>query len=276
VVTLPPGEDPDTLVRHEGAAGLRHYLDQAVDVLDRKLRILEEKDRFRDIERTRGALDRLLPTLRATVDPALRDIYVTKVAERTGVRRETLEAELSRSVRRRPSGGPAAVRTAAPHPRGGAFALGPERMVLRVLVNRPEWVEEAAESVGEGDFHDPLNRRVFQRILSGDLDAAVSDPDPRLAARIEALRGDPEDLTHARELLQSAVASLQNRSEEDRVERLRTELAGTMEEDRRTELVREIDRLKKARMVKGANQGAAAWAVLRHLEKGNQERNADD
>ena len=36
VVTLPPGEDPDTVVRNQGPEALGEYLDQAVDVLDRR------------------------------------------------------------------------------------------------------------------------------------------------------------------------------------------------------------------------------------------------
>ena len=97
VVSLPSGEDPDTLVRSAGRDALTALVDDAVDVLDRKLTILDERDHFSSIERTRSAVDRLLPTLRAAKDPALRDIYVSKVADRTGVRRETLEAEMSRT-----------------------------------------------------------------------------------------------------------------------------------------------------------------------------------
>jgi len=96
VVTLPPGEDPDTIIQKEGPEGIREYLNQAVDVLDRKLQILEENDRFSSVEGIRDAVDRLLPTLRAAKDPALRDIYVSKVAEKTGVRRETLEGEMEK------------------------------------------------------------------------------------------------------------------------------------------------------------------------------------
>ena len=98
-MTLPPGEDPDSLVRSQGAEALQGHLDDAVDVLDRKLQILEARDYFSSIERTRAAVDRLMPTLRAAADPALHDIYVAKVAERTGVRRETLEAELRKTAR---------------------------------------------------------------------------------------------------------------------------------------------------------------------------------
>ena len=98
VVTLPSGEDPDTVVRDQGPEALGEYLDQAVDVLDRKLQILEERDYFSSIEGTRSALDRLLPTIRCAADAALRDIYVTKVADKTGVRRKTLDEELKLSL----------------------------------------------------------------------------------------------------------------------------------------------------------------------------------
>jgi DNA primase len=94
-VTLPPGEDPDSITRTGGAEALRRRIEDAVDVLERKLQILDAREYFGDIEGSRRALDRLLPTLRATIDPALRDIYVARIAQRTGVRRETLEAEIA-------------------------------------------------------------------------------------------------------------------------------------------------------------------------------------
>ena len=43
VATLPTGEDPDTIVRWEGSEGLGRYVDSVVDVLDRKLQLLDEK-----------------------------------------------------------------------------------------------------------------------------------------------------------------------------------------------------------------------------------------
>ncbi|NIP79654.1 MAG: DNA primase, partial [Gemmatimonadetes bacterium] len=94
VVTLPPGEDPDSVVREGGREALEPYLDDAVDVLERKFQILEERGYFEDVEGIRKALDGLLPTLRAARDATLRDIYVDRVAKRTGVRRETLEHEI--------------------------------------------------------------------------------------------------------------------------------------------------------------------------------------
>ncbi|MDX1494633.1 MAG: DNA primase, partial [Longimicrobiales bacterium] len=126
VVTLPPGEDPDTLVQTRGKEALEELLDDAVDVLDRKLQILEEKDYFSSIERTRSAVDRLLPTIRAAKDPALRDIYVDRVADRTGVRRETLERELEAGPRR----------GAHTPPAGRTGHAGPAAPTLRPRIRR--------------------------------------------------------------------------------------------------------------------------------------------
>ena len=97
VVTLPRGEDPDSVARREGREALMGYVEDAVDVLDRKLQILTGRDRLSSIDGIRDAVDRLLPTLRATTDPALRDIYISRVAAETGVRRETLEEEIART-----------------------------------------------------------------------------------------------------------------------------------------------------------------------------------
>ncbi|HEX5520841.1 MAG TPA: DNA primase, partial [Longimicrobiaceae bacterium] len=77
VATLPAGEDPDSLVRAKGAESLRGYLDDAIDVLDRKIQILERHDLFRSASGVRRAIDALLPTVRATADELQRDVYLS-------------------------------------------------------------------------------------------------------------------------------------------------------------------------------------------------------
>src|SRR5690606_24105186 len=108
-------------------------LDAAVDVVERKIQMLEERGFFDDIEGVRRALDRLLPTLRATVDPALRDIYIARIAQRTGVRRETLERDVERAPLPRTESRPAAApQPAARAPLVDRFAA--ERLLLKVLI----------------------------------------------------------------------------------------------------------------------------------------------
>ena len=208
VVTLPPGEDPDTMVRRQGATALRAHLDDAVDVLDRKLQILSERDFFSSIERTREAVDRLLPTLRAAADPALRDIYVAKVADRTGVRRETLEAELrkapSGAARARPEPPPP---PAPPAPR--VPKLGGERTLLLLMTKNPDYVERAGEQLGAEDFLDPAYRAIFHALLDDpELRSAPQSMDPVAAQRLQELLDDPEEIAHAGRVFDDAVARI--------------------------------------------------------------------
>ena len=192
VVTLPSGEDPDTLVRAQGADALQALIDDAVDVLDRKLQILEERDYFASIERTRSAVDRLLPTLRAARDPTLRDIYVAKVADRTGVRRETLEAEMARAPAPR-----GRAPSARPEGRPVSKRLGAERSLLVVLVRGVAWVERAAELLSPQDFEDPYHRAIFQALLAEpEMRAPPASMDPVAAQRFEDILSDPEEISH--------------------------------------------------------------------------------
>ena len=102
VASLPPGEDPDTLVQKGGAAALEPYLRDAMDVLERKLLLLEQRGWFEDVAKRRDALDRILPTLRAAADPMIRDLYIGRVSERVGISRETLEREVREKTPLRP------------------------------------------------------------------------------------------------------------------------------------------------------------------------------
>ena len=248
VVTLPPGEDPDTVIRKEGARKLEDYVGQALDVLDRKLQILEERDYFSSIERIRDAVDRLLPTLRAARDPALRDIYVANVAERTGVRRETLEAE----VRRTPS---PPVSRARPDPQSRGRrreerspTLGAERRILLIMVRSRDYIEEAAERLEPEDFTNPARARVFRALVS---DPELSHPpesmDPEAAGLLEELLASEERLTGLRETFQGALGQIKEAPLARQAEELRQELRRETDPDRQSALLREIQQLDQLR-----------------------------
>jgi DNA primase len=95
VVTLPEGEDPDSFTLAHGAAGLQKALDEAMDVFERQVQILERRGWFADLHRKRRAVDRLLPTIRAASDPITRDLYVSRLAEAAGVSRDLVLTEVA-------------------------------------------------------------------------------------------------------------------------------------------------------------------------------------
>lgn len=228
VVPLPAGEDPDTIVRREGGAGLRERMDAATDVLDRKIQILEERGYFDDIDGRRRSLDGLLPTVRAVMEPALRDLYIDRVVQRTGVRRETLERELAETPRRRAaarsdapaSGAEGRVQEAGPgrpeqREAGGsrgvraAPAATAERLMLVLLLRDPERVEQVRDRLEVDAMQDPVYREMYGAFLRhGVVDGVedrLSEPARR---RLEHMRLDPVDLSPADRVLEDQLTAI--------------------------------------------------------------------
>ncbi len=166
VATLPPGEDPDSIVQKGGAPALAHILRDAVDVLERKILELERRGWFRDVEHRREALDKLLPSVRAATDPITRELYLGLVAERSGVSRDVLERELA--------AGPAYA-SPAPPPNAPAPATPRlrkrgntgERTMLRLLLAHPDLVARARGEVQLEWLRDPLVIEVFGALTAG-------------------------------------------------------------------------------------------------------------
>jgi DNA primase len=93
VVSLPPGEDPDTFVRARGAAALEAALHDAVDLFDLQVDLLARKGWFADLHRRRRAVDKLLPTIRATKDAITRDLYMARLADAASLDKALVQRE---------------------------------------------------------------------------------------------------------------------------------------------------------------------------------------
>ena len=147
VATLPPGEDPDTLAVKGGRKAVEAVLNDAIDVCERKLQLLERKGWLADLAGRRRALDRLLPTLRAASDPVTRDLYVSRVAEALGVSRQSVEREMGagrdggRETRDEERAEPASRASSR------AVHSGPEWELLRIMVHEPKWRGRIAEQL---------------------------------------------------------------------------------------------------------------------------------
>ena len=189
VATMPEGEDPDTLVRKGGAAGLAPILKDAVDVLDRKIQILERSGRFEDLERRREALDKLLDTARAAADPIARDLYLARIAEKTGVSRAVLEKELDDRPQSRPSSTPTARPpdrpSARPPARPRGQGAGLEEKLLRTLLTEPSWLERARQEVSPDTFEVPSYREIFEGLLALPAGAAAGMLVERVSPRAQ-------------------------------------------------------------------------------------------
>jgi DNA primase len=229
VVTFPAGEDPASVIESEGSDGLRQYLADAIDVLERKLQILERKGYLDTIEGRRRAVDGLLSTLRSVKDPALLDIYLGRAAERTGVRRETLVSEVARErAMRRPHRprdvGRGAKSLEGSEPGGQRDAAGAAEQTLLLLLARDRALVDVAVEVGleAGHFRDPTRSRIYDALVLADEEEP--ELDERASEQWELLRADSTELVHPREAFRETVRGIVHQARLDRLVQIDREL----------------------------------------------------
>lgn len=237
VVTLPPGEDPDTFARSAGREGVERQLAQAVDVIERKVQLLERGGWFADLHRRRQAVDHLLPTIRATADAVTRDLYLARVAEATGVDRAVLAAEADAGTGPRAAEPPARAagrarrREEAPPARktardGGTAA---ERELVRVLLTSRATLERILERVGPSEFRDPRYRQIFETLAhhgpDADIATVAGDLQDAAVPEFEALLAEPGAIVDVQKTVDDCLDRIELRRYRERSEAIQRQLA---------------------------------------------------
>jgi len=241
VATLPEGEDPDTLVQRQGAAGLEALLRDAVDVLERKIQILERKRFFETLPGRRRALDRLLPTIRAAGDPITRELYLSRVSEVAHVRKDVLEREAVGSGRRDLTGSPPQTAPAS----GQATPTLPanaERALLMVMLQSDAWRDRVLEKVDSEEIEHSIYRAVFEALA----EQRTEQLDGAAARTYEALRAEGVVDGESDTLFERAVNWIEARRLDRELERLEREIPLTSG-DEQEKLVRDVQRVSAER-----------------------------
>ena len=241
VVSLPEGEDPDSFVGKFGGEKLAEQLLGAVDFFERKLNELQRNGYFADLHRKRVAIDKLLPTLRATADSVTREIYIARASELSGVSREVLEREMSQmsprvsASRSGHSPGPPPVedpgvseRRTYERRRPIAATPGIERLLVRILLHDRSHVEQVAEHIGPDELRDPALRDIYRALLSVPPDDSIE---------VVASRLEPES---------AELFSLLQREPIGEGEEVQKSLAASINRIRRTAVQRKMDEITRA------------------------------
>ena len=247
VATLPEGEDPDTLVRQGGAPALEGILKQAIDVLERKIQILERKGFFGTLPGRRRALDRLLPTIRAAADPITRDLYISRVAEVAGVRKDVLEREVD------PKHAPTA--PYRPLPPVTALPSSAEKTLLVLMLAGEPWTTRVAEAIDPEEIEFPAYRAVFEALV----DNAPDRLDETAARAYEALQAEAQGAAAGTDrtpdaMFEQAVDWLEARRLDRAIERINREIP-LATEDEKARLANEKKRLAAERNAKRPTYG---------------------
>jgi DNA primase len=254
VVSLPEGEDPDSFVASEGIEGLEREIAQSIDIFDRKIQILQRGGWFADLRRKRQALDKLLPTIRATSDRIMRDLYVARTSEVAGVSRELLERELGAPVVARAdesAATPAPARRARTGDRRTnrrAWGARAERELLRVMLHDRRYVELVAERIGAESFSDETYRVIFTELVALGPDATIGEIaggfDEEAIEVLEELVAESGGLDRANEIVDGSVSAIASRDLDARLTDIDREMP-LAAPDEKDDLIREKERLLK-------------------------------
>ena len=256
VVSLPEGEDPDTFVASEGMEGLEREIVHSIDIFDRKIQILQRGGWFADLRRKRQALDKLLPTIRATTDRIMRDLYVARTSEVAGVSRELLERELGAQPAPSESTVPATPPPARRARGGGADrranrrAAGSraERELLRVMLHDRRYVEPVAERLGAESFTDETYRMIFTELVALGPEASIGEIaggfDEEAIEVLEELVAEQGGLDRANEIVDGSVNAIASRDLDARLTDIDREMP-LAAPDEKDDLIREKEQLLK-------------------------------
>ena len=222
VITMPAGEDPDTLVQKGGAAAFRELMGQAVDLFERKIQLLDRKQLFATLEGRRRALDRLLPTIRAAADAITRELYVSRAAEKTGVAKHVIENEAHKTDRRTVGqtdshfhGAPDSDEPASPSVRLSVrpTEIHQERELIRLLLSDGSWLERARREITLEQIRHPWYHDIAAALFAG----GTTPPSETLAPLWEELAHPLEAGYNAEAEFSAAVDWLRDRPRQERL-----------------------------------------------------------
>jgi DNA primase len=280
IAQLPEGLDPcDLLTRAGGPEEFNTALANAKDALDYRLDWLLEKNPSPNVDATRRIVDDVLGTL-AIADPARsvqtqvkRELIVTRLSHRLGLRQETVYARLSelqkehrlRQQQEQAAAGPLVQASAARTTRAENETVVPktgrdnanERNLLEILLADPGLVPQAAAAIAPDELTHTGLRRLLAELYRSQAAGAVPDLDWLREQLI-----DRPDLFEAAIKLQDVGHHVQER------ERWLGRII-----ERFAEMKREADqRALKEQLA--ASDGDAAIELLRKMQQNTKKKNA--
>ncbi len=223
VAVLPRGEDPDSLVRKEGAEALR-------DVVDRSQSLFEYfvnetvTSTGRDAAGVVKALATLVPLLKAVRDPVAQAVYRDCVAKMLDVP-GTL-------IREAVGGGERAVRALFKDAtRSHPIALpSAERLLIELMVQMPDLAPRALKALRPEDLADEFSRTIMalfqknyeltERVNIGDVLDGLADPEVEQEMRSIAMSSEKVSRDEADQVLSDCIRSIKQRPQRESMREL--------------------------------------------------------
>ncbi len=178
VAMLPPGVDPDELIKTGGAAAFMEIVKEARPYMSY---LIEQACRKHDMETAEGRADAarsMLPELAKIHDPIERSSYVEALAQKTSIPSGKIEARLRSTSPRYADEEQKTVRQAgAPQPKAPKKikpSSPSEKWIMRIILDHPETLENKLAGLTSADFqtqaYGKMLEHVRQKLAEGPCD----------------------------------------------------------------------------------------------------------
>jgi len=221
VLTLPPGNDPDDLIRQDPARW-PVLVRESLPVVEFVLQQLLRQTDLEDAKGRARVVEAMLPLLRDVGDPVERETYAQKVARALRLDARTVLARLYEAERQAAQRTPVVV---SPEGQRGGVIADLEGYCLATFLHQP-WLLDAVNRTLEewdipplrpGDFNDPACRaalEAWEEILAeGAADPSIlrEQLPEAVVFRLDSLPEPPSDLSDEQWLREGIQAALRLR-----------------------------------------------------------------
>jgi DNA primase len=252
IATLPEGLDPCDMLLQQGAISFQAALTNAVDVLEFKLNQVLQQEAKSGVEGTRRAIDSVLGVIARGAEltdqgsQVKRELMVTRIAQRFGVKEETIWARL-RELRDSPQRKNPETATESTEPRM-APAAKHEIELLQVLLADPGLVNEVSADLPAAQIQHPGIRQLLEGLYR--LQAEGVQPTlNQLRSRIDNIRLMSKALEwqeiglanpDRRAWFKEIIACFREKQEMARKQELQTKLVSANDHATAVELLRQL------------------------------------
>ncbi|HMO50299.1 MAG TPA: DNA primase [Kiritimatiellia bacterium] len=186
VARLPSGDDPDTLIRRDGATAFLSVLDAAQPALEFQIDTLMSREATMDDAAIRRTARAVLDSIARSPSELERENLLQRAGARLGIRPDLLASELRQQMRRTPRRD-TPEEPAAPLPDMPAYPRE-ELEIVRLLMHHPHSAELFARYLEPGHFQSGICRDLYERLLAHAYDEHFDLMADLLAAPEEARR----------------------------------------------------------------------------------------
>ncbi|MEO5340434.1 MAG: DNA primase [Magnetococcus sp. MYC-9] len=249
---LPDGEDPDDVVRKEGAAGFHARIEGSSPLITFFLRHLGEGLDTNSPEGRVALLHRARPLLAKVGDPLLRNLYLERLGQYLNLPQHSLAEESGPSVERWQPAPPLSSARPSLHRAVAVVGRDFEQALLAMLLRSPELLMVWEEELSRLELENPRLAGLLSELLT--LGASLEDGS---ASPLWHRLPSPEWVAQAEAVLQT---------EEVQLESLREEFAGCLLNCQLRHLNRQIDQTSRE-IEAGSGDNSRQFGILLALKQ---------